>query len=106
MNIRLANESDLPALAALYRQTVLENALEHYTPEQTETWASFALDTEHFRSLILDVNTFVAFDDSEVLGFAGISADGHVASVYVRGDHLRPLQIRLSPHSLWLSEIE
>ncbi|MEO1397171.1 MAG: hypothetical protein AAFV90_30200 [Cyanobacteria bacterium J06634_5] len=88
MNIRLAHESDLPKLAALFRQTVLSNAPEHYTPAQTKMWASFASDTKHFRPLIFDVNTFVAFDDSGILGFSGIGEDGHVASAYVRGDRI------------------
>lgn len=88
MNIRLANEFDLPALAALFRQTVLDNAPVRYTPEQTKVWASLASEIEHFRPLILDVNTFIAFDDSGILGFAGIGEDGHVASAYVRGDRL------------------
>ena len=88
MTIRLANESDLPELANLFRQTVLNNAPEHYTAAQTKAWAASA-DTERFRSLILDVNTFVAFDDSGIVGFAGIGGDGHVASAYVRGDRIR-----------------
>lgn len=78
----------MPALAALFRQTVLDNAPAHYTPEQTEVWASLSSEIEHFRPLILDVNTFIAFDDSGTLGFAGIGEDGHVASAYVRGDRL------------------
>lgn len=86
MNIRLADESDLVALSQLYRQTVLTNAQQHYTPAQTQMWADFALKNEPFQRLIFDVKTFVATDDTGILGFAGIGADGHVASTYVRHD--------------------
>ncbi|MEO0394792.1 MAG: GNAT family N-acetyltransferase [Cyanobacteria bacterium P01_A01_bin.137] len=88
MNIRTVNESDLPELSALFRQTVLVNAPEYYTPAQTKTWASFSSDAVHFHQLILGVSTFVAVDDTGILGFSGIGEDGHIASAYVRHDCL------------------
>lgn len=89
MNVRYAQESDLPKLAALYRQTVLVNAPEYYTHAQTQIWASFSRDTDQFKQFILGVTTFVAEDDSGILGFAGIGEEGHVVSTYVRKDYLR-----------------
>jgi len=89
MNFRLATESDLPDLAALYRQTVLVHAPQYYSPAQVKIWAGFALDTDPFRQFILAVTTFVAIDDTGILGFAGIGEDGHVASTYVRHDCIR-----------------
>lgn len=86
MNIRRAQESDLPQLAALYRQTVWTIAPQKYTPAQTQAWASFAEDRDHFRQFILEGTTYVAEDKTGMLGFAGIAADGHVSSVYVRSD--------------------
>ncbi|MDJ1177176.1 GNAT family N-acetyltransferase [Roseofilum capinflatum] len=88
MNIRVANESDLPQLAELYYQTVQTHGLSYYTIEQTQIWASFALNKRHFRKFILDVTTFVAVNEAEILGFAGIGLDGHIASLYVRHDCL------------------
>ena len=88
MNIRVANPSDLLELSTLFRQTVLVNAPEYYTPAQIESWAASSLDTAHFRRFIFGVTTFVATDKTGILGFAGISNDGHVASVYVRYDSL------------------
>jgi putative acetyltransferase len=88
MDIRLAKEADLTELAVLFRQTVLANAPKYYTPAQTTVWASSPDDTEQFRQFILGVNTFVATDDTSILGFAGIGEDGHVASAYVRHDSL------------------
>lgn len=89
MKIRVAQASDVPELAALYSQTVRVHGGEHYTLEQTETWAAFALNQPHFRQFILNVTTFVAVDETGILGFAGMGGDGHIASLYVRHDGLR-----------------
>ncbi|NER79317.1 MAG: GNAT family N-acetyltransferase [Leptolyngbya sp. SIO1D8] len=88
MNIRIANASDLPELAVLFRQTVLTNAPQHYTAAQTEMWASFAADADHFCRFILEPTTYMAEADAKILGFAGIEENGHVASAYVRHDSL------------------
>ena len=88
INIRVASEADLPELSTLFRQTVLINAPNYYTPSQTEAWASSPDDTAHFRQFILGVNTFVATDKTGILGFAGIGESGHVTSTYVRHDCL------------------
>jgi putative acetyltransferase len=89
ITIRQANKPDVPELAALYRQTVLAHAPQFYTPEQVKTWASFGANTRRFRRFILEVTTFVAVDDTGILGFSGVGEDGHVASVYVRHDCVR-----------------
>lgn len=89
MNIRVAEVADVPELAVLYRQTVLTHGPQHYTPEQTRAWAASAAVTDSFRAFILGVTTYVAEDDTGLVGFAGIGTDGHIASIYVRCDRLR-----------------
>ena len=89
MIIRLATAADVPTIAALYRETVLAHAPQHYSPAQTTAWASFGADTPPFRNFILQATTYVAEDDSSLVGFAGLDDDGHVASVYIRHDCLR-----------------
>jgi len=89
MNIRIAEELDIPALAELYQTTVLQIAPGHYSAEQTQMWAAFAADTVGFQQFILKATTFIASDESGILGFAGIAADGHVTSTYVRSDRIR-----------------
>ncbi|WP_416669263.1 GNAT family N-acetyltransferase [Egbenema bharatensis] len=89
MHIRLAHESDLAELATLFYQTVLEHAPQSYTPEQTQAWASFATETDAFERFILDATTYVAEDETGIVGFAGIEQNGHVSSAYVRGDRTR-----------------
>ena len=84
MNLRTATEADLLTLAALFRETVLVNAPQYYTPAQTEAWAAIDAHSPRFHQFILGVTTYVAEDDTGILGFAGIGDDGYVASVYVR----------------------
>ncbi len=88
MELRLAIAADLSNLAALYRDTVLINAPQHYTPAQTEAWAAVDAASPRFRQFILGVTTYVAEDGTGIVGFAGIGDDGHVASAYVRHDRL------------------
>ncbi|MGF1569934.1 MAG: GNAT family N-acetyltransferase [Nodosilinea sp.] len=89
VNIRVATAADVPALAELFRQTVLHHAPSYYSPAQTQAWASSGTDNPQFRQLILEVTTYVAVDSTGVLGFAGIGETGYVASAYVRHDCLR-----------------
>lgn len=88
MKIRVADEADVMELADLYRQTVVTHATQHYTPTQMAAWASSATDLEQFRRFVLNVTTYVAEDETGMVGFAGIGPDGHVASAYVRHDCL------------------
>ncbi|MGJ3253669.1 MAG: N-acetyltransferase family protein [Elainellaceae cyanobacterium] len=88
MMIRTAEESDLPELATLYYQTVVAIAPQRYTPAQTQSWASSALDAHHFRQFILDATTYMAVDETGIVGFAGITSGGHVTSAYVRGNRI------------------
>ncbi|MBE9209735.1 GNAT family N-acetyltransferase [Nostoc sp. LEGE 06077] len=89
MDIRIAEELDIPALAQLYQSTVLAIAPERYSPEQTQLWAAFASDRDAFKQFILAATTFIATDETGILGFAGIAEEGHVTSTYVRSDLIR-----------------
>ncbi|WP_353930746.1 GNAT family N-acetyltransferase [Okeanomitos corallinicola TIOX110] len=89
LNIRIAEASDVPALAELYQTTVLEIAPQKYSPEQTQMWASFAVDTAIFQEFILKATTFIATDETEIVGFAGIAENGRVTATYVRKDRIR-----------------
>lgn len=88
ITIRIAQATDVPELATLYRETVQASARQYYSPAQTQAWASLAARQEVFRQFILGVTTYVAVDATGIVGFAGIAADGHVASTYVRSDRL------------------
>jgi putative acetyltransferase len=82
---RLATSGDVPALAALYRETALALGPQVYSLEQAQAWASSTDDMERFARYILDAHTWIAGDGID--GFCGISLHGdraEVHSLYVR----------------------
>ena len=87
---RAATEADLPALAALYRDAARVLGPQAYTPEQVAAWMCAPDDAAAFRAWILEADTELACDAHDTpLGFCGISATGHVHSLYVRADRVR-----------------
>jgi len=102
--LRLATAADIPALASLYRETVLTHAPKHYSPAQTQAWAAFGANTPAFRRFILGATTYVAETTGAkastvaetgitpgqplILGFGGLAPDGHITALYVRHDGL------------------
>ena len=89
LNIRLARDLDVLPLARLYADAVRAAGPAAYAPSQVAVWTAFAEQADAFREFILRPRTFVAEDASGPLGFCGLEPDGHIASVYVRGDRLR-----------------
>jgi len=82
---RLATAGDLPALAALYRETALELGPQVYTPAQAQAWARSTDDGAGFARYILDADTWIAGEGID--GFCGVGLHGPTAevhSLYVR----------------------
>lgn len=88
IKIRPAIADDVPVLADLFYKTVVVHGPQHYSAAQTQAWAASTQDTEQFQRFILGVKTYVAESANEIVGFGGLAADGHVASLYVRHDCL------------------
>lgn len=88
MRLRRAETADIPELARLYRETVAAIAPSRYSPTQTQAWASFADDPD-FRHFITEATTWVATDETGILGFAGLHPSGRISAVYVRCDRIR-----------------
>lgn len=85
---RLATAADVPALAALYRETALALGPQIYLPAQVAAWARSTDDAERFARYILDADTWVADgNDGLPSGFCGVAVHGDVGevhSLYVR----------------------
>lgn len=85
---RRAAASDVPALAALYRETALALGPQVYTPEQVAAWARTTDDAGGFARYVLDADTWVdEGDDGAPRGFCGVAVHdtvGEVHSLYVR----------------------
>jgi len=116
--IRRAVAADVPPLAALFYDTVMHHGPEHYTAAQTQAWAQGAVDRAAFAQFLAPATVFVMEAErdeigaaraplpnqggspslqpapqpalaGDLLGFAGVAADGHVVALYVRRDRLR-----------------
>jgi putative acetyltransferase len=86
---RAATAADVPALAALYRESARRFGPLVYTASQVDAWVSFAEDGAGFRAYVLEADTWVAERpaDALVLGFCGVARTGEpreVHSLYVR----------------------
>lgn len=84
---RLATAADVPALAALYRDTALTLGLQVYTAEQVQAWARSTDDAAAFARYVLDAETWLDEDGEGPRGFCGVAVQGdlgEVHSLYVR----------------------
>lgn len=80
--LRPAAPDDVPILSALFARSVETLAAGHYDAAARRAWAAFAQQAA-FSDFVLGAETFVAVRDGAVAGFAGLTAGGHVASLYV-----------------------
>lgn len=81
-------EYHIPALLALFEQSVRRCGPEHYSPAQVEQWALGA----HHPGLVGQLREhhgWVVEREGTPLGFATLSHDGHLSLLYVSPDHQR-----------------
>lgn len=103
-DIRIATESDVEPLGELFVDAIRTAGPQSYTPPQVESWAASVCDRARFRAFILNPTTFFAVDQTGPIGFCGIEDNGHIASVYLRGDRQRRgIGTRLIQHVLELA---
>ncbi|MGY3901939.1 GNAT family N-acetyltransferase [Aeromonas lusitana] len=97
------DEGHIPALLALFEQSVRQAGPEHYSPEQVERWAQGARHPglvtqlrEHHGWVIEQAPEQAGTQMAEQgtkpitpLGFVTLSQDGHLSLLYVSADHQR-----------------
>lgn len=88
MQIRPYRSSDLPALTALFYDTVHRVNARDYTPRQLDAWASGSVDAAGWdRSLLAHVS-LVALLEGQPVGFADLDpASGLLDRLYVHAEH-------------------
>lgn len=79
---------DLPALIALFRDTVRRVNIRDYTPEQVAAWAPDDVDPARWETLAGRF-TVIAEIDGEIAGFTDLEPDGHVDRFFVHADRQR-----------------
>lgn len=86
MRIRAYRTRDLPALVALFRETVHAVGAAAYTLEELTAWAPADLRPEDWTPRVARNRVWVAEDGGEIVGFAELSPEGAVDMLYVHKD--------------------
>lgn len=80
-------EKDIPEMQELFRSTVLNVNIRHYTKEEVEDWASCGDSVEHLKELLSHNHFIGAFDEtSSMVGFSSMNKDGYLHSMFVHKD--------------------
>lgn len=89
MQIRDYQPADADGLAGIFRAAILEGAAPLYTPEQRAVWAARIASGDAMHTRLDGQTCLVAQDDSGLLGFITLTAEGHVDMLFVRPDQRR-----------------
>ncbi|HVY55301.1 MAG TPA: GNAT family N-acetyltransferase [Thermodesulfobacteriota bacterium] len=89
LNIRRYRPEDAEAISILYEKSVREIAIEKYTPEEVEAWASYADEIEELRYRLAEGLTLVAEADESLVAFGQLKPIDHIAFLYTLKDYSR-----------------
>lgn len=87
--VRPYQQSDGPALLALFRDTIRRVNARDYSPEQVAAWASDEIDAAAWCGRFERRFVLVAEAAGRPVGFAELEPSGHIDRVYVSADHQR-----------------
>ncbi|MDX2282537.1 MAG: GNAT family N-acetyltransferase [Bacteroidia bacterium] len=86
LTIRPAQPADLPAIRALFRDTVLRICRRDYLPAQTEAWAQSADEPDLWVHRLESQHFLLALVGGEPAGFASLTPGGYIDLLYVHAD--------------------
>ena len=89
LNIRRYIPEDAEAIAWLYEKSVREIAIEKYTPEEVEAWASYADEIEELRHRLAEGLTLVVEAGGMLVSFGQLKPLDHIAFLYTLKDYSR-----------------
>jgi putative acetyltransferase len=75
--------TDAPALAAIFRASIEELAVEDYGPGQLDAWMRAADDEAGFAKKLGDDLTLIATVEKQPVGFASLKDNSHIEMLYV-----------------------
>jgi putative acetyltransferase len=82
VNIRRYKPEDAEDIAGLFEKSVREIAIEMYTPEEVEAWASYADELEEIRHKLAEGLTLVAESGNRLVAFGQLKPPGHIEFLY------------------------
>lgn len=80
---RQYRETDCPAMAQLFYDTVHTVNIKDYTQKQVEAWADGNVDIRVWHESFLSHHTVVAEKGGMLVGFGDMAADGYLDRLYV-----------------------
>lgn len=86
MDLRKATVSDLAGILELFRETIIEVNKKDYSPEQLQVWMAGANDIERWQNKIRDQYFLIAEERSKIIGFASITPEGYLDTLFVHKD--------------------
>lgn len=86
MTFRNATLEDLPAMKALYRETILTVCRKDYTEEQVKIWSSSANKEERWLDVMVNQLVLLAEIDDELVGFGTLRDYNYIDFFYVHKD--------------------
>jgi putative acetyltransferase len=89
MRVRKLEPADVPAVVALFTETVRSVNARDYGPEQLEAWAPRMPDVAAWEGSFTDRVALVVEVAGEVAGFGDLAAGGYLDRLYVHRDHQR-----------------
>lgn len=89
MLIRLFQEQDSEQIAQLFHDTIREVNIRDYLPAQVQAWAPDDLYFTDWTENCTSNFTYVAEEESKIIGFAQLETDGHIDCFYCHKEYQR-----------------
>ena len=87
--LRAAQDSDLPAIARLFYDTIREVNLGDYTAQRVAAWAPEVWSAQSWNQRLSGQDVRVAVEAGQVVGFVSIERSGHLDFLFVHKDRQR-----------------
>lgn len=85
--IRQLEERDIPEMQELFRSTVLNINIKHYTQEEVEDWASCGDNPGRWKELLFYNQYIGAFNEENLMiGFSSMNKEGYLHSMFIHKD--------------------
>jgi len=87
MELRRATIKDLPAMKALFVDSIEKSCQEDYEPEQISAWTSSVRNEKRWEDLVREQEVVVIEEDGELLAFSSLKDSYYVDFLYVAPHH-------------------
>lgn len=89
ISLRHATQADLPALKALFVQTIQQACTNDYTPAEIKVWTSTVENADRWQLMLDTQCVLVAHEGDAVAGFGTLKEGNYLDFMYVHPDFLR-----------------